>query len=103
MGQIIPKEDPFWTFAESTQYKSPKVEISVENEYAGFLPSNPESCYKCGVIGHFTFQCDSRQNSSIKPKRKNRRPKKKISKLTSGLGRGYVRCLSHHKENRGIQ
>ncbi len=86
VGYLLPPDDQFWTDAESTRYRSPTLAISCDNEYATFIPANPNSCHKCGLVGHFAFPCPNPRNKSIKPKRKNRRGKKKTRTSTRGGG-----------------
>jgi len=95
MEEFIPKDDSFWTLAGAQQFKSPTLVISIENEYSGFLPNNTKECFKCGITGHFAFQCDNQRNPKLRVKRRNRR--KKNSGGGSCLGRGHIRCISYSK------
>jgi len=89
LADLIPSDDPFWHLAESTRYKSPTMIISVDNEYASFIPSNPKDCFKCGVKGHFANQCPNPRNRSIRPKRNRKKPRKPEVSVSA---RGYVRA-----------
>jgi len=52
------------------------IEIVVENEYAAFEPKNPKHCFRCGIGGHWTWQCNNKRNRQLKKSTRRRKNKK---------------------------
>jgi hypothetical protein len=77
ISELMPTDDEFWTAAESTQYRSPEVTITLENEYAVYVPANPNKCNKCDIQGHFAFQCPNPRVKGLRPPRKRKRTSKR--------------------------
>ena len=77
----IPPEDSFWVTAEPQEETAPDMAITIENDY--FIPTTDKSCHKCGVQGHFAFQCLNERVKSLRPNRKKNKKCKSVKRLSN--------------------
>jgi len=78
--RILSPDDSYWLSTVRSQFDGPSIEITLENEYATFIPRNSESCYKCGIDGHFGWQCPNPRDRSLKRKAHRSNKNKKLRK-----------------------
>ena len=64
--ELLSPDDAYWRLAVRPQSEPPNIAVRVVNEYASFEPKNPKSCYKCGIDGHFAWQCANARDRNLK-------------------------------------
>jgi hypothetical protein len=72
LRDYLQSSDPFWQGSLRPELTLPDISVSVVNEYAGYFPPNNDKCFKCGINGHFAFQCNRKRDNKL---RKNRNRK----------------------------
>ncbi|CAL8135611.1 unnamed protein product [Orchesella dallaii] len=87
----IPPEDDFWALKRLMDFTPPTIAVSPAREADPAFPINHNECFKCGETGHFAKHCSNPRNKSIQPKKKNRRRRKTLKRVSGDLGRGPVR------------
>lgn len=95
---LIPADDDFWN-SKADEHQPPEVTISPKPDEPT-IKFNPGICYKCGICGHFSWQCEFKRNKAIQPKRTRRGKKKnkkdaknsaKLRTINVRVGEGCVR------------